>query len=208
MSPWLNLSHREFEQFCYVLLERNKFKNLQWYGDGGNDRGRDIICTKSETPIPGTEVQRQWVIQCKHYSKSKLKKSTILEWLAACREHRPDSVLLIVSRSLSANVRDWLKSVKTDYPFEILLWEESDLRREYDRHGAALRKLFPHLPKIRRPVLFYNLKPTDQLVACNEFEDIGFIVWNCDDEKEVMRAVQEFVEFIKANEFRFDGIRD
>ena len=92
MLPWDNLSPEKFEEFCYHLLQLNDFKNLSWYGKSGNDKGRDIIATKKREPLPGIEVIEHWVIQCKHYKKATITKGTVTEWLAACREHKPDCV--------------------------------------------------------------------------------------------------------------------
>jgi hypothetical protein len=206
-SPWLNLTPNEFEQFCHIIIGRNGFKNLKWCGGGGADKGRDIVCTRTERPFDGAEIQRRWLIQCKHYPKSKLSKGKIQEWLASCREHKPHDVLLIISRTLSANVRDWLDSVKSEYPFGIHYWEHLELRRQYFQHGDALRKMFPHLSKTRERVLIYNLEPSEHTIVCNEFSEVGFFTWNKANSKDAMRQVKEFIEFIKANDFTFDGLR-
>ena len=41
MINWKNLTRIEFEELCYILLEQNSIKNLEWYGRSGGDRGRD-----------------------------------------------------------------------------------------------------------------------------------------------------------------------
>ncbi len=204
MSAWLNLTPAEFEQFGYELLRLNGFKNLQWHGASGSDRGRDITGTKVDRPLPGVELQKRWVAQCKHYPKAKLSKPAIQSWLAACREHRPDNALLIVSRSLSSATKDWLEAIRSEYPFEIHLWEESHLRGQYFQHGGKLRKLFPDLPKARSRVWVYEQNQAERVVVCHGYEDVGFITWNYDTTKESMEAVRAFIEFIKANDFRFD----
>lgn len=38
-------------------------------------------------------------------------------------------------------------------------------------------------------------------------EEGGFYVYNAFDDKDVMERVREFVDFIKANDFKFDGLR-
>jgi hypothetical protein len=207
MKPWLNLTPQEFEEFCYSILERNGFKNLQWYGKGGGDKGRDIICTKSEAPLPGLEKPRRWVVQCKHYAKAKVTKALMQEWLAACREHRPDRVLLIVSQSLTAGLKDWLESIRPEYTFEIHTWQELDLQWQYHRHGAQLRRRFPQLPKVRKPLRVWHAAGFCNYVGCEGMEEGGFYVYNAFDDKDVMERVREFVDFIKANDFKFDGLR-
>ena len=208
--PWFNLTPHEFEEFCYTLLECNEFKNLSWYGTGGSDKGRDIVCTKTETPLPDVESSVKWLVQCKHYAKGKITKATLQEWLAACREHAPDRVLLIISKSLSANLKDWIKSVAVDYDFSIHVWEEAELHGQYCRHGARLRKRFPHLPKVGKgkKVHLYQQPESHPTIWCNESDEVGFVIFNDSGKKLNMEMVKEFVEFIKANDFKFEGLRD
>jgi hypothetical protein len=210
MLPWFNLTPHEFEEFCYTLLECNGFKNLNWYGEGGSDKGRDIICTKTEAPLPGIESNATWLVQCKHYTKAKISKATLQEWLAACREHKPDRVLLIISKALSANLKDWIKSVATDYDFSIHIWEEVELHGQYHRHGSRLRKRFPQLPKIGKgkKVWLYQEAESQPQIWCNESDEVGLFILNDYGKKRNMEMVREFIEFIKANDFKFEGLRD
>ena len=207
MAPWHNLSPIKFEEFCYHLLKLNKFKNLSWYGKGGNDKGRDIIATKTESPLAGMALAKRWVVQCKHYPKADITKSRISDWLAGCKEHKPDRVLLIISRTLTANMKDWLDSVRPDYRFEIHVWEETDLETQYHNHGVKLRSFFPELPKLPRPILMQAVDRDEYFFACTEFEEVGIHVYNAGNRREAMKWVKEFVEFIKANEFQFDGLK-
>ena len=204
MSPWDNLTAAEFEEFCYHLLEFNKFKNLKWYGKGGGDKGRDILATKIEQPLEGTELQQRWVIQCKHYKKAKISKGLISEWLAACREHKPDKALLIVSGQMSASIKDWLHSIQSEYQFDILTWEKADLNQQYSRFGSKLCKLFPQLPKLPRPIRMYPVDHDEYLICCDGFDEVGIQVWNAGDKRTAMKWAAEFINFIKANNFRFD----
>ena len=208
--PWFNLTPQEFEEFCYAILERNEFKNLRWYGEGGSDKGRDILCSKTEAPLAGIETNVAWLVQCKHYTKAKLTKAILQEWLAACREHKPNRVLLIISTTLSANLKDWLKSVSSDYGFPIHVWEEIELEHQYRKHGSRLRKLFPQLPKIGKgkKVLLYQSEEAQPTIWCNEADEVGFTILNNYGKKRNMEMVKEFVEFIKANDIKFNGLRD
>jgi hypothetical protein len=43
MADWKRVSAEEFEKLCTELLELNGFENIQWYGSGGGDKGRDIV---------------------------------------------------------------------------------------------------------------------------------------------------------------------
>lgn len=207
MIPWANLSPIKFEEFCYRLLELNGFQNLSWYGSGGNDRGRDILATKMERPLQGVESATRWLVQCKHYRKTAIKKSVVAEWLAGCSEHKPDRVLLVVSCTLTASMKDWLNSIRHDYRFEIHFWEESHLETQYLKHGGKLRKFFPELPKLPRPVSVYEVDQGEYFFACSGFDEVEIHVINAINKREAAKWAKEFVEFIKANDFRFNGIK-
>ena len=51
MIDWKRVSAEEFEKLCTELLELNGFENIQWYGSGGGDKGRDIVATKIEERV-------------------------------------------------------------------------------------------------------------------------------------------------------------
>jgi hypothetical protein len=157
MHPWLKLTPAKFEEFCYRILEANNFKSLQWYGKGGGDRGRDILCTNSESVLDGVEETRSWLVQCKHYKKAKVTKRVLSEWIAACREHKPDCLLLITSATLSSDVKDWLRSIRSEYAFRIFVWEEIDIRKQYVKHAAKLRAHFPEFGKVGKQVSCYEI---------------------------------------------------
>lgn len=200
--PWNNLSPNDFEQFCYHILRFGGFQDVQWLGGAGGDKGRDIVCTKAERVFRQRRVTRRWVVQCKHYKNKAPTKAEISEWLAACHEHRPDRVLLIVSRSVTANFRDWLQHIQREHPFEIHIWDETELTTEYRHHRHRLVSLFPSLPKVSRPVEFYTVEPCERTIYCNEYDEVGFVVMNSRSDADAESRVLEFVEFIKANDIK------
>ena len=81
-NPWNNLSASEFEEFCFTILRLQGFQDLEWFGAGGADKGRDLVGSKFERPL-GRSVSRKWVIQCKHYKSARLTKtqSSLIGWL-------------------------------------------------------------------------------------------------------------------------------
>ncbi len=124
---WPQLKPKEFEQLCCLILEANEFTDIQWFGESGNDKGRDILAKKLESPLPSVRINSNWVIQCKRYISKPPKKDDIASFLNSAREHKPDNVLIAVTNTLSSNTKDWLESIRTDYSFQIYLWEERDL---------------------------------------------------------------------------------
>ena len=45
---WDALTDQDFEGLCYDILNRSDLHNLEWFGRGGVDRGRDITCIRTE----------------------------------------------------------------------------------------------------------------------------------------------------------------
>src|SRR6266567_1300616 len=172
IPDWSQLTPAEFEQVCYRLLEAAGFKNLRWYGKAGGDKGRDIVGEKTEHPLPGTERLSHWVVQCKRYLKGQPSKGELKEFLASATEHRPDSVLVIVSTTFSPDIKEWIKAVDRDYPFDIHTWEEMDLQRELARHRAEISVDFPRLYGTGETILFYAMSRNEYQFACNEFEEV------------------------------------
>jgi hypothetical protein len=116
---WGKIKPKDFEKLCYRILEKEAFFNLEWYGAGGQDKGRDIMGFRSETPLPGNRVQKKWLIQCKRYL-TPLSKNHLYGELVKAVEHQPDGILFIVSMNLTANLLDWLDSVKNQFNFEYI----------------------------------------------------------------------------------------
>ena len=118
MIKWTDINPTRFEELCYELIEQNGFKNIEWLGKGGGDRGRDITAVKHEEPLSGIRRERRWIVQCKRYVKAAPTKIDVESFLVAAREHTPDAVLLIITNTLSANTKDWLKAVTPQYTFD------------------------------------------------------------------------------------------
>lgn len=69
-----HLSDGDFEEFCYDLLQKLGFVNLNWRrgsGKGGAtpDQGRDIVAESLAEDADGHRRIDQWFVQCKHYER-------------------------------------------------------------------------------------------------------------------------------------------
>jgi hypothetical protein len=206
---WSELKPKEFEQLCCLILEANGFTNIQWFGESGGDKGRDIVAKKTEAPLSSIQRTTKWVVQCKRYVSKPPNKDDIASFLTAAREHKPDSVLIAITNTLSSNTKDWLESVGKDYPFQIYLWEENDLRREIYSHKRHISERFPRIYGKSDPVYFYHLHGNETSFACNEFDEISIVVMNKsemneDDINKAREHVAEFIQFLKQNEVEFD----
>jgi hypothetical protein len=211
MIDWKRVSAEEFEKLCNELLELNGFENIQWYGSGGEDKGRDIVATKTESPISGVRRQRRWIVQCKRYVRTTVKKQAISDFLTAAREHEPDAVLIIMTKTLTANVRDWLQAVRKEYRFEICTWEERDLEREIGRFRTQLSKIPPIVPDPKRVMTFSPVGESGVTYYPgleSEFEEVGFHLMNSYGSERDREILQKFIEFIRHNEVRIDIASD
>lgn len=208
MIDWSSLTASDFEQFCAELLSLNGFENIEWYGKGGGDKGRDIVATKADSPLPGVRRFRSWVVQCRRYTKKAITKSELADLLAAAREHKPDVVLLILTATLSSDLRDWLKSIAPDYAFEIYTWEERDLEQEVRRHRSKLILKPKTVPQDREPLWFSEMTPGSKVYMSSighQFEEVGFYLLNSYGPARDKQIMEDFVEFIRHNDVRFFG---
>lgn len=55
--PFLNISPKAFERFCFALLAAEDHTELRHWGDAGNEKGCDIVSVDPEG--------RRMVTQCK-----------------------------------------------------------------------------------------------------------------------------------------------
>jgi len=205
MIEWSQISPEQFEKLCAELIELYGFSNIEWFGKGGGDKGRDLIAFRLEEPLPGVRRQAKWLIQCKRYTRKRISKLDVEAFLVAAKEHSPDTALLIVATTLTPDVRDWLRSVRDQYRFEIILWEERDLEREIRRYRERLSIVPTLRPRSEDSVLFYPMRSYDRIYMSNEIEEVGFYVVSHSDPSDDVRRIRKFVDFLRNNEVHFQG---
>lgn len=201
---WSEFSPKEFEQICCRLLELTGFTNVEWFGRSGGDKGRDIVAIKIEEPLPSLQRKTTWVVQCKRYLSKPPSKAEISEFLASTREHKPDSVLLIASCTFTADFKDWIKSIKSEYRFDIFVWEERDLHREIKKNWSEISKAFPKLLNRGEEVILYRINPSeDHYFGCDEYLELEIVVRDKSSYKEAVNYLNEFLTFVNTNDFIF-----
>lgn len=203
ITDWKQLSPALFEKVCAAVLGKTGFTNIQWYGEAGNDKGRDIIADRADCPVPGVERRERWMIQCKRYTQTKLSKSELKDLLDSALEHTIDSLLIIVTTSVSANLRDWLSSASVSYPFKTYIWEEIDFRKQVLKQKSELLEAIPELSAGRNPLWLYPRDNTEIRLGCNEFEDVEIVVENVQDIDEAKARASEFLRYLQANGFEW-----
>mgnify|MGYP001564327422 FL=1 len=163
------LSPTEFEEFCFDLLQKLGFFNIDWRKGTGlktspADRGRDIVFQKEYPDFDGTKSFETWFAECKHYTKGLPPKElqNLLSWANA---ERPDGVIIIVSNFLSNSTKDYLENYrKNNKPaYKIKCWERPMLEKLVKNKISLLRKYNLISDPIR------NIK--DILKAEEEFSD-------------------------------------
>jgi hypothetical protein len=143
------------------------------------------------------------MIQCKRYTQKSLSKSELKDLLDASLEHQVDSVLIIVTSTVSANLRDWLAGATKKYPFKAYVWEELDFRREVMKHKTDLLDAIPELIEGKEPPWFYPRTTATVVFGCNEFEEVEIRVVNSDDVDDVKRKAADFLRYLRSNGFEW-----
>ena len=141
-----NLSPIEFEEFCFDLLQKLSFFNIDWRKGTGlktspSDRGRDIVFQREYPDIDGTRYFETWFVECKHHKKG-LPPEELQNLLSWANAERPDGVIIIVSNFLSNPAKDYLENYrKNNKPaYKIKYWEQPTLEKLVKNKISLLRK--------------------------------------------------------------------
>jgi HJR/Mrr/RecB family endonuclease len=91
---------QQFERLCFAyLLRRHADRRVNWYGQLGADRGRDVVCTKPRA--------KALIVQCANFRRLTLAKArTDLAKLAKALESRGAQFLLITGGAVSGALKD------------------------------------------------------------------------------------------------------
>jgi hypothetical protein len=106
-----DFSGQQFERLCFAyLLRRHDGARVNWYGQLGGDRGRDIICAKSG--------QATIVVQCANFQRLSFAKAQAdLGKLAASATSRGAHFTLIAGGSVSGTLKDRIIAAATQAGF-------------------------------------------------------------------------------------------
>jgi hypothetical protein len=89
----------------FHALGRAGFKNREWHGRGGGDRGRDIVSYTYEDLPLNLGYERKWVFQCK--KRKKMPSITeITNDMITAASHKPDFWILVLSFPPSSSQMD------------------------------------------------------------------------------------------------------
>jgi len=124
-----NLTCVGFEEFCFELLRRVGFSNLDWRkgtpkDSSPADSGKDIIAHQQREDVDGSRFSDVWFVDCKHYSKA-VPPTELQNALAWAEAESPSVLLFIASGYFSNPAKEFLEKYKQSRKprFRIKLWE-------------------------------------------------------------------------------------
>ncbi|MFS1519447.1 restriction endonuclease [Bacillus sp. SCS-151] len=121
MINWKQVDHRHFEKFVYSILRRMEFKNIQWFGRGGSDQGRDVVAKTYETLPFNLGYERKWVFQCKKWATMPNNSTIVNEIITVNELHSPDFWVMVIPVDLTSSQLDFIESLNRNYPFKIII---------------------------------------------------------------------------------------
>ena len=151
-----------FEEFCFDLLRRIGFSNLDWRkGTPKNsspaDSGRDIIAHEQREDVDGSRFSDVWFIDCKHYSKA-VPPAELQNALAWAEAESPNVLLFIASGYFSNPAKEYLEKYRQNRqpPFRIKRWELPQI----EHLTRGLRSLLDQYDVLREK---HEIRPLKQI---------------------------------------------
>jgi hypothetical protein len=165
-----NLTCIGFEEFCFELLRRVGFSNLDWRkgtpkDSSPADSGRDIIAHQQREDVDGSRFSDVWFVDCKHYSKA-VPPTELQNALAWAEAESPNVLLFIASGYFSNPAKEYLEKYRQSRKprFRIKTWElpqvehltsgRRSLLYRYDliKEKYKIRHAQPWEPEVKRSV--------------------------------------------------------
>ncbi|KON88872.1 hypothetical protein AF332_20095 [Sporosarcina globispora] len=119
MIDWEKVHPTHFEKFIFYTISKIGFKNRQWFGRGGGDRGRDVVATTYEELPFNLGYERKWIFQCKKWVRMPANHIIMNEILTAS-QHSPDFWVLVIPVDLTASQIDYIQFLNQSQPFKII----------------------------------------------------------------------------------------
>jgi hypothetical protein len=173
------LTPTAFEEFCFDLVSKAGFINVDWrkgtpLDSSPADRGRDIVAQLERDEPDGQKYRETWFIDAKHYDRG-VPPEALQGAITWAQAERPDVVLFMVSGYLTNAAKDWIANYEgtSHPPFRIRTWERPQIRRllaqhmdvafNHDVHTSSLRRVSEILAEESRlgEALWYGRKPAE-----------------------------------------------
>jgi hypothetical protein len=122
-----------FEEFCFDLLRRIGFSNLDWRkgtpkSSSPADSGRDIIAHERREDVDGSQFYDVWFVDCKHHKKG-IPPTELQNALAWAEAESPSVLLFMASGFFSNPAKEYLEKYKQNRKprFRIKVWEHPEI---------------------------------------------------------------------------------
>ncbi len=137
------LSPQDFERLCFWLVRREGYERVEYLGEAGNDRGRDVTAWKED---------RLWVFQCKRVqkfglatAKAEIQKLRNLPAIDQLRPlpfiEQPDELVFVVSRKVGVDLREKIREAWGDAS-TCHFWSSAELDERVKRHPEIIEEFF------------------------------------------------------------------
>lgn len=117
MIDWNQVNPHYFEKFVQHVLGIVGFKNREWYGRGGSDKGRDVCATWYEQVPFGLAYERKWIFQCKKWRRMPTTLQ-VYEEITKAIQHKADHWVMIIPLNPSSNIIDYIASLEKNFQLE------------------------------------------------------------------------------------------
>jgi hypothetical protein len=138
-----NLSGHDFERMVFATLMRMRaWRSLNWYGQTGGDKGRDIIGVCEDELGNAATV----VVACANWQKFTLAKAKKdINRLTSTQTTPPHEVIVIAGGDVSADTKDKCKAHADSKKINICqVWSGPDLEEHLRFHAPSVLNRFFH----------------------------------------------------------------
>lgn len=140
--PFSELSPLEFERMCLWLVQRLGYLRPEHLGEGGSDRGRDIVASK---PTSGRD--ETWWFQCKRSQRVnittlKVELDKHSQIIAENSIKRPTGIVFVTSAVMSARTREFLRAYCDQSNFKYEVWARTELDMLVKRFPEVVAEFF------------------------------------------------------------------
>jgi hypothetical protein len=169
-----NLDPTDFEEFCFDLMQRLGFVNVDWRKGTDKqgspaDRGRDLVAQLERTDADGHKFFETWFVDCKHY-KAGVPPDALQGLMTWAESERPHTALVIASGFLSNPAKDWLAQYESNRrpPFRVRHWEKPALKRMLLKHPGLMDE---------HGIIPEHMRTTAEILAAEEefFDKVWYV---------------------------------
>jgi hypothetical protein len=132
-----DFSGKEFERLVLAFATREEFEDVQWLGETGSDRGRDICCTSKNGETT--------VIVCANYRNLSLQKASSDLRKLAKLDPQPRRIRIVAGGTVSDGLRTKIEAEAKKLGFDTAVtWSGAEFEEKIRHQAEALLERFCH----------------------------------------------------------------